>query len=119
MQERESVTFEVSNADRSLWVEVNAQPVADGGISIYLHDITDRKQAEREVLALRNGLADLLAMVRLHDLSTQLIVQSELKPLLEDILSAAMELQGADFGTVGNCMIRPPTTRSTTPSRTA
>ena len=101
MQERESVTFEVSNADRSLWVEVNAQPVADGGISIYLHDITDRKQAESEVLALRNELAaDLLAMVRLHDLSTQLIVQSELKPLLEDILSAAMELQGADFGTV-------------------
>ena len=99
MNDRERVTLEINSADGSRWVEINAHPIEDGGITVYLRDVTTRKQAEAEVLALRNELAaDLSAMVRLHELSTRLMAETEPKPLLEEILSAAMEIQGADFG---------------------
>lgn len=43
---------------------------------------------------------DLSAMTRLYELSTRLIHNSSLEALLEEILYATIELQGADFGNV-------------------
>jgi PAS domain S-box-containing protein len=66
-----------------------------------LHDITARKRGETELLALKDQLAaELTAMTRLHQLSTRLLATTELQPLLEEVLSATIALQNADFGNV-------------------
>ena len=39
-------------------------------------------------------------LIRLHELSTRLVANTELQPLLEDILEATIELLNADFGDV-------------------
>ena len=43
-------------------------------------------------------VAELTAMNRLHQLSTRLLRESELLPLLEEVLNATIALQSADFG---------------------
>jgi len=64
-------------------------------------DITERKRAELELLATKDELAaELTAMTRLHQLSTRLMTTTELQPLLEEVLSATIALQNADFGNV-------------------
>jgi PAS domain S-box-containing protein len=64
-------------------------------------DVTERKRADDELLALKNRLAaDLSAMTRLHELSARLLAPSKLQPLLEDALAATITLQGADFGNI-------------------
>ena len=45
-------------------------------------------------------VAELTAMNRLHQLSTRLLRETELQPLLEEVLNATMALQDADFGNV-------------------
>ena len=68
---------------------------------MYFQDITERKRAEAELLALKDRLdADLSAMTRLHELSTRLLAASKLQLVLEEILDASIELQGADFGNI-------------------
>jgi signal transduction histidine kinase len=44
--------------------------------------------------------AELRAMTRLHELSTRLLATAALQALLEEVLSATIELQDADFGNV-------------------
>jgi PAS domain S-box-containing protein len=64
-------------------------------------DITQRKRAEAELLALKDQLAgELTAMTRLHDLSTRLQAMSELPQILDAVLLAIMSLQEADCGLV-------------------
>ena len=71
---------------------------AIGGTAI---DITERKRAEMESLALKDELAtELVAMTRLHEFSTRLLSKAELRPLLEEVLNATIALQNADFGNV-------------------
>jgi PAS domain S-box-containing protein len=71
------------------------------GVSVYFQDITERKRAEAELLALKDRLdADLSAMTRLNELSTRLLVATKLQLVLEEILDASIELQGADFGNI-------------------
>jgi PAS domain S-box-containing protein len=45
-------------------------------------------------------VAELTAMKRLHQLSTRLLHETELQPLLEEVLNATIALQSADFGNV-------------------
>lgn len=49
------VTFEEFYAPLNLWVEVRAYPSADGGLSVFYQDITERKalEAERDRIAAR------------------------------------------------------------------
>ena len=64
-------------------------------------DITERKEAAAQLLALKNRSdADLAAMTRLHELTRQSFVTSELEPLLEQALDASIALHGADFGNI-------------------
>jgi PAS domain S-box-containing protein len=64
-------------------------------------DITDRKRGEMELVAVKDQLAlELTAMTRLHQLSTRLLATTELQALLEEVLSATIALQNADFGNV-------------------
>ena len=78
-------------------------PSSDQRIALatIMRDISERKQAEGEMLALKDELAaELAAMTRLHQLSTRLQMTSELQPILEEILDATIALLGADFGNV-------------------
>ena len=71
---------------------------AIGGVAT---DITERKRAEQELVALKDELAtELVAMTRLHEFSTRLLSKADLQPLLEEALNATMALQNADFGNV-------------------
>jgi PAS domain S-box-containing protein len=64
-------------------------------------EISGRKRAEVELLALKDEqTTELTAMTHLHEFSTRLLASTELQPLLEEILTATIALQNADFGNV-------------------
>jgi PAS domain S-box-containing protein len=69
-----------------------------------LREIAERERAEIELTLVKDELAaDLKTMIRLHELSTRLLVTTELPSLLEEILDATIELLKADFGNVQIC----------------
>jgi PAS domain S-box-containing protein len=71
---------------------------AIGGI---VTDITERKRAEKELLLLRDELtAELTAMTRLQEFSTELLAINEFHLLLERVLDTTINLQNADCGTI-------------------
>jgi PAS domain S-box-containing protein len=76
----------------------------DGVVDAFVglvQDITERKRAETETLALKNTLGtELDAMKRLHEFSTRQLTQTDHQRLLEDVLDAIVSLQSADFGTL-------------------
>ena len=92
--ERVNVEFEDYNPALERWFASRAYPTADGAISVYFHDVTARKHAESE------GEAELTAMSRLQELSTRLVQSGEFKPLLREILGAAIELTGTTKGNI-------------------
>ena len=92
--ERVQVEFEDYNPALERWYANRAYPTADGAISVYFHDVTARKHAERE------GEAELVAMSRLQELSTRLVQSGDFKPLLREILGAAIELTGTTKGNI-------------------
>jgi len=62
---------------------------------------TLRQSAEDAETRTREQLAtELAAMNRLHELSARLLAETELQPLLEEVLDASMALLDADFGSV-------------------
>ncbi len=68
----------------------------------------DLAQLAQELIDSRKNListkdelaAELAAMNRLHELSTALLGQTELQPLLEEVMNATIALQNADMGCV-------------------
>lgn len=78
------------------------QRLPDGSVDYFVglvQDITERKRAETETAALKNALAtDLHVMTRLHEFSSRLLANTEIQPLLEEVLSAVIAIQNADFG---------------------
>jgi PAS domain S-box-containing protein len=89
-----------------LWIQGDTMVLRDeaGQITGYVcafRDVTKRKKAEAEALALKDELAaELTAMTRLHELSTRLLARTELQPLLEEVLDATIALLNADFGNI-------------------
>ena len=96
-QRKDGSSVSIEHSSRALF---DREGQVSGYISVH-RDISERKQLDQDLLALRNELsADLAAMQRLHELSLRLISASELTTLLDEILAAAMELQGAEFGLI-------------------
>src|SRR4030095_226351 len=68
----------------------------------------DLSQLSQELIDSRKNLlstkdelaAELVAMNRLHELSTRLLTQTDLQPLLEEVLNATIALQNVDFGCI-------------------
>ena len=57
--------------------------------------------ANRELMLLKDELAtELLAMTRLHEFSTRLWAITELQAVVDEVLTATIEIQQADFGNV-------------------
>jgi PAS domain S-box-containing protein len=89
-----------------VWVRTNVAlvPGIDGAEPFWfaiVEDITERKRAEEESLALRNELsAELKAMTRLREFSTRLLSIDDFQTLLEEILDATIALQHADLGNI-------------------
>jgi C4-dicarboxylate-specific signal transduction histidine kinase len=58
----------------------------------------------RQLMLLKDELAtELLAMTRLHEFSTRLWAITELPAVLDEVLTATMDIQQADFGNVQLC----------------
>src|SRR5206468_11762572 len=80
------------------WFEHWLHPSGDG-LTIISTDITERKRADQELRRVKDELAaELDAMHRLHALSTRLLEATELQPILEETLDAALEMLGAEMG---------------------
>ena len=75
MQRQEPVSLEEFYAPFGLWLELRVYPSADG-MSVYFHDISIRKQSERQVMQLNRVYAVLSAInqaiVRIKDRATML-----------------------------------------------
>ncbi|HEX7334768.1 MAG TPA: GAF domain-containing protein, partial [Pyrinomonadaceae bacterium] len=66
-----------------------------------VRELSDREHSEMELTLVKDELAaDLKNMTRLHELSTRLRANTELQPLLEEILESTIELLTADFGNI-------------------
>ena len=83
VREQETVVYETYSIVTESWVQVHAYPTADGGLSFFGHDITERKEAEQRVVEAREaerrriaralhddglqGLTDAIALVAMAD----------------------------------------------------
>jgi PAS domain S-box-containing protein len=116
------VVFETYFEPLDRWFSVSAFPSGDG-LAINGRDITQKRRVEMEVArkndelkrlvatvqemadderrALENKLAaELAAVARLHEFSNKLMASTDLQPLIEELLDAAISLQNADFGII-------------------
>jgi PAS domain S-box-containing protein len=66
VRERETVVFEAHSIVTESWLQVHAYPSADGGLAVYGHDITERKEAEQRVEEAREAERGRIARA-LHD----------------------------------------------------
>ena len=94
------VEFEEFYSPLNKWFQIYAYP-SPKGLSVYFHDITPRKQAEKQLVVVQTQLSDQLADVtRLHNLSIRLSTTLELQPVLEEVLNGVTALQKAEMGVV-------------------
>ena len=80
------------------WIHVIYTPfVEQGEVTGWVAsvaDITDRKRGEQELAK------DLTALTRMHGLSTRLLDENGLQPLLQEVMDAAVAISDAQLGTV-------------------
>ena len=78
-------------------VEAHGKPFTYEGRHVRvtaLRDITERKKAET------NLAADLAALTRMHALSTKVLEEGGIQPLLQEIMDSAVAIMGAQKGTM-------------------
>ena len=101
-QAQETAQWEMALQPRErapLPAQVDVAPMRDAqgqltGLRWLLRDITERKQAEAHLRA------DLVALTRMHDLSTRFLGTEGPQPLLQDVMDAAVAIMGAQRGTL-------------------
>jgi PAS domain S-box-containing protein len=64
MESRKPVSFEHYYAPWQRWLEMQAQPHEAGGLSVYFHDITERKHQQEQVARLNRELEQRLEELR-------------------------------------------------------
>jgi PAS domain S-box-containing protein len=72
-QDREPVQFEQYSEWVRGWVEINVYPAADGGLTCYFRNVTDRKLREQALLEANTMKDEILGLVS-HELRTPLTV---------------------------------------------
>jgi PAS domain S-box-containing protein len=99
-------TVRVAKDGRRIDISLTISPVRDEsgrivGASKVARDITERVRNEAELIRLRQQLtADLDGMLRLHEISTQLVRQEDLPSLLKEIVGAAIAVTEAHMGNI-------------------
>ena len=87
-------------------ISLTISPVRDGhgrviGASKIARDISERKRTDRAIQELNEQLtADLKAMQRMQQLSARFLQTDECDDVLGEILDAAMDITGADMGSM-------------------
>jgi PAS domain S-box-containing protein len=64
MEERRKVYLEYRSPVVGTWIELNAYPLPDGGMSFYFRDISERREAEERQRALLSAIPDLMFRIR-------------------------------------------------------
>jgi PAS domain S-box-containing protein len=99
MTERVPVHFEGQGILTDRWYRYDIYPTTDG-IANFWYDITDRKQAENELIQLKEELeTEVRDLNVLRRVSGRSIGIEETSILFQEVLDAAITLTGADKGT--------------------
>jgi PAS domain S-box-containing protein len=97
-------TVRITKDRRRIDISVTISPLRDStgrvvGASKVARDITQRKQAEQALVALKDQLGTQVAdLRRLHEMSSRLSTTLDLQPILDETLRTAAAIEGADFG---------------------
>ena len=95
MDTQESVSFELYDEGLDAWLEFNAYP-SDTGLSIYFHDVTDRKEYQRK-LEESNERLEQFAYAASHDLQEPLRMVSSYLQLIDRRYSDDLDEDGREF----------------------
>jgi PAS domain S-box-containing protein len=99
MAERVPVHFEGQGMLTDRWYRYDIYPTSDG-IANFWYDITDRKQAENELIRLKEDLeTEVRDLNVLSQVSGRYIRAGDSDTLFQELLDAAITLTGADKGT--------------------
>lgn len=96
IEEQISVEFNSYNYKLGSWLEFRAYPSPEG-LSIYFHDITERKQSEEQLVINNKYLSSL------YETTLDLIDRLDVNDLLQTILKRAGSLMGTKHGWL--CMV--------------
>lgn len=102
-------TVRVSKHGRRIDISLSISPILDGhgrivGASKVARDISERKQFQDTLVAMKDELASQLAdLGRLQEMSVRLNTTLELQPILNETIRTAAELQGTDRGVISLC----------------
>ncbi|WP_049914506.1 PAS domain-containing sensor histidine kinase [Haloterrigena salina] len=95
MDTQEPVNFEVYAEDLDTWLEYNVYP-SESGVSIYFHDISERKEYQRK-LEKSNERLEQFAYAASHDLQEPLRMVSSYLQLLESRYADRLDDDGEEF----------------------
>ncbi len=102
-------TVRVRKDGRPIHISLTISPVRDAAgrvvaASKVARDVTDRKRAEAELVALKDAMtAQLADLRRLHEMGVRLSTTLELQPILDETLRTAAAIEGTDLGLLSLC----------------
>lgn len=97
-------TQRVAKDGRILEISLTTSPVHDSagdviGASKVARDITERKESQKALVAMKDELAVQLEDIRrLQEMSVRLFTSRDLEPILQEVLRTALAVEGTDAG---------------------